>query len=235
MELAATKEGPVLLGQLILKPHGRGEPKAARLYGLPVLRSEVDRSGFWGERRLRRAGQALRREGVRRVLAPEALLPLLEALGLRRVDPESFVRAQSATLALAALERQGLAPDRSVVALRGRRTDRDFLRTAEELCPQVRSLIIDAPQGGKELARWLRQEYGIPILPEGERGQVALVFQAGCPRWEEVSLELFGSQPRLAGLTLTVPELEEGDREDLSLLTALWEGGRLRPEDIKIT
>lgn len=224
-----------MLGQLILTPHGRGRTEGCSLYGLPILRTEVDHSGLWGERRLRRAGRALRRKGVGRVLAPEELLPLLEALGLRRVNPAPFVRAQSATLALAALERQGQAPDRAVVALRGLRADRDFLRTAEALCPKVRGLVIDAPRGGRELARRLRREYGVPILPERERGQAALIFQAGCPRREEVSLELFGPRPRLAGLTLTAPGLEEGDREDLSLLAALWEGGRLRPEDIKIT
>lgn len=224
-----------MLGHLILTPHGQGKPEAAGLYGLPVLRSEVDRSGFWGERRLRRAGRALRQRGVVRVLTPECLLPLLKDLGLRLVDPEPFIRAQSVPLALTALERRGLAPDRTAVALRGQRADRDMFRTAENLCPKVRNLIIDAPQGGRELAQWLRQEYGVPVLPEHERGQAALVFQAGCPQREEVSLELFGSQPRLAGLTLTVPRLEEGDREDLSLLAALWEGGRLRPEDIKIT
>ena len=224
-----------MLGQLILTPHGRGRPEAARLYGLPVLRAEVDSAGFWGEHRLRRAGRALRRNGVLRVLAPEDLLPLLGELGLRRVDPEPFVRAQAAPLALAALERRGLAPDRAAVALRGVRTDLDFLRTAEALCPKVRSLIIDAAHGGRELARRLRLEYGVPILPEGERGQAALVFQAGCSRREETALELFGPRPRLAGLTLTVPRLEEGDREDLCLLAALWEGGRLGPEDIKIT
>lgn len=224
-----------MLGQLIMTPRGRGRPEAVRLYGLPILRSETDRSGFWGNHRLRRAGRALRRAGVVRVLAPGDLLPLLEGLGLRRVDPAPFVRAQSAPLALTALERLGLAPDRSAVALRGLRADRDMIRTAEELCPKVRGLIIDAPRGGRELALRLRREYGIPILPEGERGQAALIFQAGCPRREEVSLELFGPLPRLAGLTLTVPGLEEGDREDLSLLTALWEGGRLRPEDVKIT
>lgn len=224
-----------MLGQLILTPHGRGNPAAVGLYGLPVLRSEVDRSGFWGERRLRRAGRALRRAGALRVLAPEDLLPLLEDLGLRRVDPGPFVRAQSAPLALTALERRGQAPDRAAVALRGLRADRDMLRAAEALCPKVRGLVIDAPRGGRELARWLRREYGVPILPEGEQGQAALVFQAGCPRREEVTLELFGPRPRLAGLTLTVPRLEEEDREDLSLLAALWEGGRLRQEDIKIT
>lgn len=224
-----------MLGQLVLTPRGRGRPEAAELYGLTVLRTEVDRSGFWGERRLRRAGRALRRNGIGRVLAPGDLLPLLEALGLRRVEPEPLLRAQSAALALAALERRGLPPDRAVVALRGLRADRELLRAAEELCPKVRGLVIDAPRGGRELACWLRREYGVPILPEGERGQAALVFQAGCLRREEVSLELFGPRPRLAGLTLTVPRLGEGDREDLSLLTALWEGGRLRPEDIKIT
>lgn len=224
-----------MLGQLILTPRGRGKPEAVNLYGLTVLRVEVDSSGFWGKRRLCRAGRTLRRNGVVRVLAPEELLPLLGELGLRRVNPEPFVRAQAAPLALAALERLGLAPDRAAVALRGLRTDHDFLRTAEELCPRVRSLIIDAPRGGRELAQRLRREYGVPILPEGERGQAALVFQVGCSRRGEVSLELFGPRPQLAGLILTVPGLEEGDREDLPLLAALWEGGRLRPEDIKIT
>lgn len=227
----------MLLGQLILTPRGRGKPEAVRLYGLTVLRAEVDRSGFWGERRLRGAGKRLRMGGALRVLTPPDFdrWPLLERLGLRQVDPEPFVRAQSAPLALTALERRGLAPDRTAVALRGLRADRDFLRTAEELCPKVRSLIIDAPRGGLEVAQRLRREYGVPILPPGEVGQAALVFQAGCPRREEVSLELFGPRPRLDGLTLAVPGLEEGDREDLSLLAALWEGGRLRPEDIKIT
>lgn len=226
-----------MLGQLILTPRGRGKPEAVRLYGLPVLRSEVDRSGLWGDRRLRGAGKRLRMGGVFQVLTPSDFdrWPLLEQFGLRRVDPEPFVRAQSASLALTALERLGLAPDRAAVALRGLRADRDMLRAAEELCPKVRGLVIDAPRGGRELAQRLRREYGVPILPEGARGQAALVFHAGCPQREEASLELFGPQPRLAGLTLTVPRLEEGDREDLSLLAALWEGGRLRPEDIKIT
>lgn len=226
-----------MLGQLILTPHGRGKPEAVNLYGLTVLRAEVDRSGFWGERRLCGAGKRLRLGGAFRVLTSPDFdrWPLLERFGLRRVDPEPFVRAQSVPLALALLERQGLAPDRAAVALRGLRVDRDFLRTAEELCPRVRSLIIDAPRGGRELAQRLRWEYGVPILPEGERGQAALIFQAGCPRHEETALELFGPRPRLAGLTLSVPRLDARDREALPLLAALWEGGRLRPEDIKIT
>lgn len=226
-----------MIGQLVLTPRGRGKTVPGRLYGLPVLRAEADPSGFWGERRLRRAGRELRRGGVLRLLTPPGFpqWPQLEPFGLRQVDPERFVRAQAAPLALAALERQGLAPDRAAVALRGLRADRDMARTAETLCSMVRCLVIDAPQGGPELARRLHREFGIPILPQSERGQVALTFQEGCCRPEEPALELFGPCPRLAGLSLTAPGLAAEDRAHLPLLAALWEGGKLSPRDIKIT
>ena len=57
-----------MIGQLILASGGRGRAEAGKLYGLPVLRAEVDRAGFWGPRRLRRAGRELRRGGALRVL-----------------------------------------------------------------------------------------------------------------------------------------------------------------------
>ena len=105
-----------MIGQLILASGGRGRAEAGKLYGLPVLRAEVDRAGFWGPRRLRRAGRELRRGGALRVLAPDSLLPMLKGLGLCPVDRSSFVRAQSVPLALAALERRGLTPERAAVA-----------------------------------------------------------------------------------------------------------------------
>ena len=108
-------------------------------------------------------------------------------------------------------------------------------RAAALLCPKVRRLVVDAPQGGQELAEWLRMEFGIPILPPDQPGQAALRFQPDCPRLEEASLDLYGPRPQLAGLRLSAPELAEEDREDLALLAALWEGGRLAPEAIKIT
>ena len=78
-------------------------------------------------------------------------------------------------------------------------------RTAAALCPLVRGLVIDAPQGGKELALWLRREFGVPVLPKGERGEVALSFQEGRPVPEEASLELWGPRPRLAGCFRGLP------------------------------
>lgn len=225
----------MLLGQLVITPGGRGKAAAGRLYGLNVLRAEADRSGLWGERRLRRAVRSLRRGGVLRALAPPGCEPVLAIFGLRPVNPERFVRAQSVPLALAALERRDIPLDRAAVALRGTRADRDMVRAAQALCPRVRRLIIDTPRGGEELAAWLRREFGAPVLPPGECGQVALRFQEGCPRAEEASLDLYGPRPRLAGLRLSAPGLEREDREDLPLLAALWEGGRLGEKDIKIT
>ena len=121
-----------MVGQLILEARGRGRAEPGRLYGLNVLRGAVDPAGFWGERRLRRAGKGLRLGGALRVLVPGdfAQWPMLRSFGLRPVEPEGFVRGQSVPLALAALERQGLSPDRATVALRGRRAGREMARAA---------------------------------------------------------------------------------------------------------
>jgi hypothetical protein len=110
-----------------------------------------------------------------------------------------------------------------------------MLRVAQALCPQVRRLVIAAPRGGRELAVRLRQEFGIPILPPEECGTVALCFGPDGPRPEEFTLSLYGMEPELGGLTLTVPELEAEDKKDLKLLAALWEGGKLEDRDLKIT
>ncbi len=228
-----------MLGQLVFDG-GRGGPRRALLYGLPVLRCQADPEGFWGERRLKRAGRSLCAGGAVRALVPAGFdrWPLLLKLGLRPVDPGAFLRAQAAPLAASLLERQGLAPDRATVALRGRRADGEMLRAALALCPRVRRLTISAPQGGEELAAWLRREYGLPILPADAPAQAALLLQPGtepedanpCP-----ALTLFGPEPDLAGLRLSAPDLAPTDREDLPLLSALWEGGRLAPERLKIT
>ena len=228
-----------MLGQLVFDG-GRGGPRRALLYGLPVLRCHTDPEGFWGERRLKRAGRSLCTGGAVRALVPTGFdrWPLLLALGLRPMDPGPFLRAHAAPLTASLLERHGLAPDRATVALRGRRADGEMLRAALDLCPRVRRLTISAPQGGEELAAWLRREYGLPILPADAPAQAALLLQPGtepedanpCP-----ALTLFGPEPDLAGLRLSAPDLAPTDREDLPLLSALWEGGRLGPEQLKIT
>jgi hypothetical protein len=207
------------------------------LYGVPVLRSWAKREGWWGERRLLRAGRALRRDGAIRTLTPKGFdrWDLLRDCGLAPVDPVCFLRAQSLPLTLELLERQGIAPNRSTVALRGPRVDQEMTREAVRLCANVRRLIIAAPRGGAELAHWLRWEFGIPILPAQERGDAALCFGPAEGEREVHALELYGTQPDLCGLTLSAHGLEAEDREDLSILSILWEAGKLGPEALKIT
>lgn len=226
-----------MLGQLRFDCRGRGRAKREDLYGLPVLCSRADPEGWLGERRLRRAGRSLWQGGARRTLVPPDFQhwALLAACGLLPVDPSSFLQAQSAALTMGALEQKGVAPDRATVALRGLRADRGMARAAAELCPKVRHLVIAAPRGGRELAAWLRREFGVPILPEGEPVQVALCFHPAAGGQGETALELYGLSPDLAGLRLTAPALAEEDQSDLSMLAALWEGGRLRGEAVKIT
>ncbi|MGE4276859.1 MAG: hypothetical protein AB7E30_06730 [Lawsonibacter sp.] len=226
-----------MLGQLKFDCRGRGKAEWSDLYGLPVLRSRTDPEGWLGEHRLRRAGRSLWRCGVMRTLVPSGFKrwDLLEEYGLVPVEPGTFLRAQSLPLTLGALERQGTAPDRATVALRGLRADREMVRAAAQLCPRVRRLVISAPRGGRELANWLRWEYGVPILPEEEPGQVALCFHPDKKREEEETLGLYGTNPDLGGLNVSAPELSEEDRADLPLLAVLWEGGRLDSGKLKIT
>ena len=229
--------GSVLIGQLKFTSKGRGTAERGDLYGLPVLLARTDPEGWLGERRLRRAGRGLRRGGVLRTLVPKGFdrWALLEEYGLRGIDPTDLVRGQSVPLALRALERRGVAPDRATVALRGLRADRDMARTAALLCRSVRLLVISAPQGGGALAEWLRREFGVPVLPPGERGALAVRFHPQGGGEEEAALDLYGPSPGLDGILLSAPALKQEDQTDLSLLAALWEGGQLRSEDLKIT
>lgn len=167
-----------MIGQLVFGSGGPRQGEREKLYGLPVLRVRADMDSFWWERRVKKAGRALFRGGARRVLVPRGFpcWPLLSEYGLAPVDPGPFLRAQSPALALALLERRGAAPDRSTVVLCGARADWEMTRVAVTLCSQVRNLVIDAPKGGEELARWLRGEFGVPILPRREGGRRLFAF-----------------------------------------------------------
>ena len=224
-----------MLGQLKWQAGAWGGGQEGKVYGLPVLRAAADPEGAFAPLRLRRAGRILRRGGVRRVLTPDGFShwSTLSALGLAPVSPEPLLRFKAADLALTALERMDLDPERAAVALRGERVDRDMTRAALILCPRVRRLIISARSGGDELALMLRREYGVPVLPPEEAGTLSLRFSPRC-RAPEQGLELWGQEPELGGLALCAPALLEEDRRALPLLTALWQGGFLREEQVKI-
>lgn len=217
-----------MLGELVYCAGGDGRPRRQERYGLTVLRAEV-RPGGWGEAgRLKRAARHLARLGVCRVLVPEGFCcwEPLSLWGLEPVDPSPFLRACAGGLALAALRREGIPPQKGTVALRGRRVERDMVRAAEFLCPRVRDVAVSAPVGGEELAAWLRREFGAPIRPDrGDIPAVVCFDGTGALEGRRV-LTLFGQEAGLAGIRLRASALEPEDREKLTLMAALWESGR---------
>ena len=226
-----------MLGQVKYERGMWGAPEWGRLYGLPVLRTSTDPTGRLGDFRLSRAGNTLCRGGVVQTLVPRGFdrWPLLTAKGLAPVDPEPLIRHQGAQLALERLRRDGRAPERATVSLWGRRVDWTMERAAALLCARVRHISVSAPGGGEELALFLHRRYGVPVLPAGEGAQVALCFGPGMDARADRVLELYGAAPRLTGLRPTAPELSGEDQDDLALLTALWEGGKLNECNLKIT
>ena len=226
------------MGEVRYSPKGDGRPRRGERYGLPVLEAEVSAANGWRARRtLRSAARRLVRMGVRRALAPPDFLgwEVLERAGLRPVDPLPFLRFHAGELALAALGRAGVPPSCGTVALRGRWADRDFLRAAEFLCPRVRGLVLSAGESGDELAAWLRRTYGVPVYPDGAEVSVAVRFDGTAQAGGGRVLSLYGDTPELAGVRLCANRLEEGDREDLPLLAALWETGKLARLGLEFT
>ena len=224
-----------MLGRLEFAPGSRGRGTVEDLFGLSVFAVRTDPSGWLGTRRLERAGAALRRCGAVRVLLPNEFeaWDLLTRFGLRTVDPAPFLRAQAPTLALAGLRRRDLDPERATVAISGMRVDGDMFRTAAVLCPKVRRLVISA-RGGEHLARRLRDEFGMPVLPPGEPAQLELCFHPGGQTGTEARLELYGREANLDGGRLFHPGLgPQGDA--LPLLCALWERGKLDVQGLKFT
>ena len=225
-----------VLGRLEFAAGGRGKGELAELYGLPVLLVRTDPQGWFGKRRLERAGYMLRRNGAGRVLLPREFegRELLKRFGLRTVDPAPFLRSQADRLAIAGLRRRDTAPERATVSLAGERADREMAQIAVRLCPGVRRLVIDAP-GGEALGRFLREEFGMPVLPPGEPAQLELRFQPGAGTGQNPALELYGHRPDLDGGRLWHPALNEEEQDDPALLCALWEGGKLDVQRLKFT
>ena len=75
----------------------------------------------------------------------------------------------------------------------------------------------------------------MPVRPDGEGITAAVRFDKDAPAGGGRELSLYGGAPRLAGVRPRAADLEEGDREDLPLLAALWETGRLEALGLEFT
>ena len=201
------------------------------LCGLPVLQVSIPMERRLSkkrlERRVRQAAEQLCRNGVRRVLTPSEF-PWDETLsqwGLSKVKTTELCRAAAAPLALTALELRGWTAQRAVVTLAGRRVNAPLVCAAETLAKRVSGLHIAVPDGGMELAEYLRKEYGLPIVPETVRPALTVAFDES---WQGrgAALRLWGDEPELLGTEVYVPDLKlPWNCDAQSLLAALWESG----------
>lgn len=221
-----------------LREKGRGKTEPAALGELTVLRGtlyEPPGLSRWRlERRVERLEGALVRAGAGRVLLPEGFPHGGLLRRLRPVDPLPFWRSAADLLVLAVLEREGVPPAKSRVALSAPRLCPELRQTAERLCPVVRGLMIDVPGVGTDYARWLHLRYGLPVTPRSAGADATVAFGPGGGRWG-VPLELYGSQPGLAGLTVTAPGVELPEGYEAQTLALLWEQGALDRAELAVT
>lgn len=193
-----------------------------RLLGLPLLTLELPDRTRGQERRLNKGARLLLEHRVTRVLMPPRFegWPILLRYGLRQVDTQALRCALAPAWVKAALAARGVSPERAVLALEGTRESCEMERVARDLCTLVRNLVIDVPGGGTLAAR-LRREYGLPVLPaQAVRAELTLRFDSG---------------PVLEGAEFVLDQVDlPRDCEILPLLSALWENGRIKTEEITV-
>ncbi len=197
---------------------GRRRLEGETVLGLATLTLSLPRR--CGRGGLRRGAQALAKRGVRRVLTQPDFphWPLLKRWGLAGVDTRALRCALAPLWVQASLAARGVPAERATLRLTGERESADMEALARRLCSCVRRLVIDTP-GPARLAAGLRWEYGLPLLPPSAQGDLTLSFQDG---------------PVLDGAVFSLAGAALPPCETLPLLAALWEGGRVRLEDIQV-
>lgn len=208
-----------MLGWICWSDEKRPRLGRTQLAGLPLLTLYLPEGPRGEERRVRRGARLLLRRGVKRVLTPDgfAWWSILTEQGLRPVSTRALRCALTPEWVEGSLAARNIQPTHAVLRLTGAQEGGDMERTARTLCPLVRNLAVDAP-GGAALAARLRREYGLPILPALAEADLTLHFQEGPV--------LTGARYRLKDVPLPP------DCEVLPLLSALWECGRVKTEDI---
>lgn len=192
------------------------------LLGLTVPTLYLPKRLADNERRVRKGLRLLAQCRVNRLLAPPGFewWLLAEQIGLHPVDTGRLRCALAPGWMEAVLKARGMLPEQAVLCLRGARESPDMERVARLLCPRVRNLVVVVPGAGA-LAATLQKEFGLPVLPvRATRADLILDF---------------APEPTLEGAKygLRVGCLPS-DCEELPLLSALWENGRICAEEIAI-
>ena len=215
---------------------GRAAVEAVELAGLKLAWAAVwvpeGADARRRERQERRGWRLLRRAGVSQVILPGDWDGEAPA-GFARVETLPFYRAHADLLALGALARQGILPERACVRLAGPRLSPELRCAAVLLCPRVRRLAIDVPGAGEDYARWLHMRYGLPVEPVG-RADAAVRFGPSSTPAQHEEICLAESGVDLAGLRLCTPGLALPEGYGEGLRAALWQRGLLGREALRV-
>jgi len=183
------------------------------------------------------AEKRLRKLGVTQVVLPEGLKLMDHAEGVAPVSTMPLRQALAADQVRRSLNEKGIRIASARVAVTADRLTGEVVRTVTQLCLRHRYVLLDVPQGGEELCRRLRREYGVSLLLGPDKSQIegaeALVL---FDRREELAGEnpavviLYDESAPLPPLLLP-PTLEEklprgADR--VQLLAALLHAGVIR-------
>ena len=200
---------------------------AENIGGVWFAVARVPRGGFLAALRRRLIWRRLRRYGVTRCVLPEELEGETARWGLLPVEVDR--------LRLALLPRLlDLRGDlrRATALLRADCVTADVYRAAAVLAGRVRYLTLAVGGGEEDLARALRQRFGL-CTGSVERPAVTVSFGGApedgaaiclgpdCRRWQRVTY----------GLTVDMPGPWPVSEQ---LLAALWEAGEIKKEQIRV-
>ncbi len=219
-----------MLGQLIWseKP---ASLEIVEIEGLRLLRGGLPRGEGWRWRRkLKKLLRSFRRQGVCRLLVPADFngWKMAREMGLQEVNPLPFLRSNAGLLLILAMKKENLMANRCKIALRATRVGQEMWAAAGYLVPRVEDMAISAEQGGERLQNFLRQQWGLGVVPDGDGVVAAIRFDGGGDEGGQVVLSLFGECPNLGGLAVNCGKFSEFPQtEPLKLLAVLWESGRI--------
>lgn len=227
-----------MLGQLVWQEDlGQKVMVQRTLYhDLPVERVALSQHKWWLRRRMKKAVKLFSKRQISRILVPEDFdhWELFHWHGITGLDNLGFLRAFASQILIAKMSSHHLDLRGCTVALRGYRTERDMVLAAQELAFLVRDIAVSAPVGGEGLRRWLQRECGLAVRPDTPGVEGAICFDESASRDGGVVVGLYQGSPDLLQIGA---RYEAGAQtiQQMQLLTALWETGKLNPEQLEFT
>ena len=240
-----------MVGMLLWKTPERGKrERAVTVRDISILHTrflcvEILRGPRTPEAVLRRrcvsAGKKLRKLGVVRLVLPMEFScgEQLEKLGFRPVSTLSLRRMLAADWVRWSLSERRIPLAGARVAVFADHLTGEIVRTVTELSLRHRYVQLDLPNGGEELCRQLRREYGVSLLLNMSQEQPADAQVLFDPRTDCCGVGVIPLHDETAPLPPIglPPVLEDALPAGVNrgqLLSALREAGVLQPGQIAV-